>query len=187
MTESELIISASRGEMSALDALYQLYWADLVSYASLIVGEETAKDIVHDTFVRLWAGREGIHHVPTLRPYLMKSVYNAAVNVLRRNARQDWLDRYTDSQIDFLTAGTYDPDKSDVIRHLWSEESEAAIRAAVSQLPDRCREIFVLSYIEGLPHKEIAERLSISLSTVDNQIYKALKTLRSALKKIEKN
>jgi RNA polymerase sigma-70 factor (ECF subfamily) len=66
--------------------------------------------------------------------------------------------------------------------HLSGAEIETLVTNAINSLPERCREIFVLSRLEGLRHKEIAARLNISTNTVEGQINIALKKLRAELK-----
>ena len=83
--------------------------------------------------------------------------------------------------IEFHPRETYDPDANEVIRKLYLKDDMAAIEDAVRLLPDRCRQIFRMSYIDGMSHKEIALKLGITVSTVDNHIYKALKMLRDNL------
>ena len=59
---------------------------------------------------------------------------------------------------------------------------EQRIHEAIQSLPEKCREIFILSRVEGVKYSEIAEKLHLSISTVDNQIGIALKKLRVQLK-----
>ena len=181
MTERELISAVRVGDRESFNRLYELHWANLVSYAALIAGKKCAKDIVHDVFLKVWLNRASLQDKDTLRPYLMRSVYNMSLNVLRNAANMDFVESYTDNQIDFRAATEADPDKSEIIRRLYDKDAALQIDKAIGQLPERCREIFRRSYIEGQSHKEIAAELGLSLSTVDNQIYKALKILRSLL------
>ena len=76
----------------------------------------------------------------------------------------------------------YDPDNDPIIRKLYSEDLGQLLNDAIDSLPRRCREVFILSHIEGISNKRIAEILGISLSTVENHIYNALKSLRNKLK-----
>ena len=64
---------------------------------------------------------------------------------------------------------------------LLNQETGDAIQQAIERLPERCREVFCLSKLEGLSNKEIAERLGISIKTVENQMTTALKRLRKDL------
>ena len=181
MTERELILAVRGGDRKAFNKLYELHWANLISYASLIAGEKSAKDIVHDVFLKVWLNRANLQDKETLRPYLMRSVYNMSLNVLRNTASVEFVDTYLDNQIDFRAAGELSLDKSEIVKHLYDRDTALQINQAIDQLPDRCREIFRRSYIDGQSHKDIAVELGITVSTVDNQIYKALKILRSLL------
>lgn len=78
----------------------------------------------------------------------------------------------------------YDPDRNPVIRHLFNQDIKETINNSIDALPDRCREVFRLSYIEGFSHREIARKLSISERTVDSHIYSALRELRTSLSSI---
>ena len=183
MTEQEITTAVKAGDRKAFDKLYELYWKRLVSYAALIAGEDYAKDTVHDVFVRIWINRKNLKETESLRPYLMRAVYNTSLNVLRKRANCDLFSNYTDSQIDFLLAGEFNPESSAIINRLYSQEVAFEIESALNLLPEKCRDIFRRSYIDGMSHKDIADSMGLSLSTVDNQIYKALKILREALKK----
>ncbi|MFM8488490.1 MAG: sigma-70 family RNA polymerase sigma factor, partial [Bacteroidota bacterium] len=63
-----------------------------------------------------------------------------------------------------------------------NEELESRLHDAIGKLPERCRAVFALSRFEDLSHKEIAERLGISVKTIENQITKAMKLLRESLR-----
>ena len=75
----------------------------------------------------------------------------------------------------------YDVDRNEILRVLYSRDIRSRIDSAVSKLPSRCREVFLLSYIENLSNQEISERLGLSLSTVENHIHNALVRLRTYL------
>lgn len=181
MDEAEYILRFKAGDRQAFNALFEMYWAKLVSYSALIAGEQTSKDVVHDVFVKIWIGRDSIQECESLRPYLMRAVYNASLNVLRNRAKFISIESGQSSMIDFLTAGEYGPDESEIIKKLYTSERNVEIEKAVSELPPRCQEIFRMAFSEGKSHKEIAAQLDISVSTVDNQIFKALKKLRESL------
>ena len=86
-----------------------------------------------------------------------------------------------EKEIEEMGYGYYDPDSCDIIRRLYNADLRADLQAAIESLPVRCREVFVLSYLQDMPSKEISRKLGISLSTVDNHIYSALKQLRDKL------
>ena len=146
-----------------------------------MVGNMFSTDIVQDVFLKVWDRRETISVSDSLRPYLLKAIYNRALNSIRGTSyRQQYRNEFSE-RIERLSSQTYDPDANEVIRKLYLKDDMAAIEDAVRLLPDRCRQIFRMSYIDGMSHKEIALKLGITVSTVDNHIYKALKMLRDNL------
>ncbi len=76
-----------------------------------------------------------------------------------------------------------DPEKNPTIRNLFDGDLHKSLDEAIAGLPPKCREVFKMSYIEDIPNKEISARLGVSLSTVENHIYSALKQLRRTLSK----
>ena len=185
MEEKEYIRRFKAGDRQAFNALFEMYWAKLVSYSALIAGEQTSKDIVQNVFVKVWVSRDSIHDCDTLSPYLMRAVYNASLNVLRNKAKFISLAGADSSMIEFLAAGQYGPDDSEIIRNLYTKERDLEIEEAILQLPPRCQQVFRLAFKEGKSHKEIAAQLGISISTVDNQVFKALSRLREKLSMLQ--
>lgn len=181
MKDDELIERLKNGDIVAFGMLYERHSAACKKFAALSVGAAMADDIVQDVFSKLWFGRERLEIRETLRPYLMRAVYNRSLNALRdRNNSNIFRNEYS-RKLETAAATLFDPDNNDTIKALFSKEDGDAIERAVCGLPDRCQEIFRLSYIDGLSHKEIARKLGISTSTVDNQVFKALKALREVL------
>ena len=79
----------------------------------------------------------------------------------------------------------WDWDRNETVRKIYNQEIKSVLEKAISDLPEKCREVFLLSYSEGLPDREIAEKLGLSLSTVQNHIHNALVRLRTRLKSKE--
>lgn len=102
-----------------------------------------------------------------------------ALNVLRHKniaaLRIELLGQINERRMEFIAS-------EDTQHKIESNEIGREIRSAISELPERCREVFVLSYINGLKNKEIAEAMNVSARTVEAQIYKALHFLRDKLK-----
>ena len=73
--ESILIERLKKGERTAFNELYGIFWAPLVNYAELIVGDENADDVVQEVFVRIWVGRDKLRNDGSLRGYLLRAVY----------------------------------------------------------------------------------------------------------------
>ena len=181
MTDEQLMEGLRRGNMMAFGELYRSHRDPLVRFARLQVGEGPAEDIVQEVFMNLWTQRNHLQTLESPRSYLLRAVHNRALNYLRDEShRSDFRNQYQ-RNIEIMAASRSNPDRNEVIRSLYAKETLSSIEEALELLPGRCREIFRMSYIEGYSHKEIAEKLSLSLSTVDNQVYKALKILRKHL------
>ena len=187
MSLDELIFRLKHSDRSAFDEVYTAYYAALVNYATLMVSRETAEDIVHDVFLRLWNNRVNLvadTGCGNVRAYLYRSVYNACVGVIRRRLsklnHENWLNREMDLEYEY-----FDIDRNETLRSLYDRDIHERIDNAVAKLPAKCREVFLLSYVDGLSNKEIAGKLSLSVSTVENHIHNALVRLRALLKNVE--
>lgn len=159
----------------ALRSIFDHYYAGLLQDAWRITGDtDAARDLVQDVFVELWKKRREIAVHTSLRAYLRRAVLNRALNYLKANRRTalDLPDNL--QQIPDTTA-------ADLAQQEDMEQREARVRAAIAALPEKCRIVFMLSRFEQMSHKEIAEKLNISVKTIENQITKAIKILRENL------
>jgi RNA polymerase sigma-70 factor (ECF subfamily) len=134
---------------------------------------DTAKEITHDVFLNLWEKRNDIDSGTSLKSYLFTSVYNRCMNYIRDNKKF-----YRDEQIFKIL----EQEAESVPRDLLEEqELESTIIEAMNSLPDRCREVFMLNRFDGNKYAEIAEKMGISVKTVETQMSKALRILREKL------
>ncbi len=159
-----------------LDALLRQYWRSLVAYATRLLRDDAAaEEVVQRAFVRLW---ERDHQLPggeEVRPFLYHMVRNLAANEWRRAASQSrWMEAVQREGAPVNAPG------ADTLYE--TEELAAKIEAAIETLPERRREVFVLSRYHGLTNAQIAEVLGISPQTVANQLVSALRTLRECLR-----
>ena len=185
----ELILRLQRSDREAFNTIYMEYYALLLNYATLMVTEDSAKDIVHDVFIGLWKNRcnlsvETIGDGSELRRYLFRSTYNAAVSLIRRNLSSLNYRQWMQDKLE-ATYKYYDIDKSDVMQKFYTREIRQKIEAAVAKLPPKCKEVFLLNYSEGLSAGEISARLGLSVSTIHNHIHNAVVRLRNAISETE--
>jgi len=110
--ESILIERLKKGERTAFNELYGIFWAPLVNYAELIVGDENADDVVQEVFVRIWVGRDKLRNDGSLRGYLLRAVYRTALNVLRSKNYASSYRSQTKLQIDSNCAPITTPTKT---------------------------------------------------------------------------
>ena len=132
-----------------------------------------AREITQEVFINLWEKRESIDLSKPVKTYLSTSVRNKCLNYLRDNKK------FNKEILDLeglLTDKIYmQPDR------LVESEIIEKISIAIEDLPVRCREIFILSRQENLKYQEIADRLEISVKTVETQMSKALQHMRIRL------
>ena len=183
MEPAELISAIRAGSREAFDEMCGRYYAPLTAYARLFLNGNWAQDVVQDVFVNVWVRREALDPGQSLYGYLLRSVYNRALNYLDKNRRAGDYRAYYQERIASMGSAYYAPDNSPIIRKLYSDDLRASLDAAIESLPPKCCEVFKLSYLEDLSNREISERLGISQSTVENHMYAALKQLRRKLSK----
>lgn len=167
--------------MHNLLAVFKLYYVSLVFYASRLVGESEAEDVVQQVFVDLWVRRETLRFGDKTKALLYKAVYTRCLNVLSHRKVRNSYDQAL-AQVNRLRAEYYG---SHLETHpvMENEELREELDHAIAQLPEKCRQVFTLSYLHGLKNKEIAQLLGLSPRTVENHISKALKILRERLRR----
>ena len=148
------------------EKIFRKYYLPLGMYALRIVGDaDNAQDIVQDAFSKIWIALEKDVNIDNMRAYLYRCVRNECLLHLRN---------------EIVTVGEESiPELSEEI--IDTSERDALVWKAIGQLPDRCREVFLMSKRDGFSNKEIAEELDISLKTVENQMTKAYSRLREVL------
>ena len=170
--DNELALRISKGEIQAFDQLFLDMYPALYVLAFRMIGEEdTAKDILSETFLKLWEDRTSLTNVRNLRSYLYISVRNRTLDFLKMRKRSRLREDQAIEQ-DWLAAT-----EEDFYRHLLGSEQARILYHAVSALPAECKKVVLLG-LEGYTPSEIAKKLSISLSAVSNQKSRALKLLR---------
>lgn len=161
-------------------ALFRRYYPSLIFYATRLVGEEEAEDVVQDVFVELWKRKDSIEIGEQIQAFLYRAVYTRALNVLKHRNVEDGYCAAME-EINRRRAEFYQPDNNEVIRKIEDRELRKEIHDAINELPDKCEEVFKLSYLHDMKNKEIADVLGVSLRTVEAHMYKALKFLRNRL------
>jgi len=158
----------------AFEELFRSFFPSLVLFAQKYVpDQDTAKEIVHNVFINLWEKRQQVDTGSPLKSYLFTSVHNRCLNYIRDQKKFD-RDETLFQKLDSTAF-------SDGVDRLEEQELEQRIYDALQSLPEKCREIFMMNRFEGLKYAGIAEKLGISVKTVETQMSKALKILREKL------
>lgn len=173
-SDSDIIKRIRQGDKPEFEKLFRSSYVSLVRYATTMLRDHDAsEEIVQELFFRLWQDRETLKIESTLNGYLFRSVHNRALHYLEH---QKVVDHHAGEM-----AATAEQTSETVTDEMYYSELQAKVAMVLERLPDRCREIFRLSRFEGLKYSEIAEKLSVSIKTVEANMGKALKEFRNAL------
>lgn len=162
-------------DRSAFKYLFATFHRQLCYFALKIIKDSCeAEDIVQEIFMSLWKGDfEEFTHINALRNFLYRSVQNRCLNYIRNQKIRTR---------NYKNLQEKDPiDEDDFLCRQIQAEVIAEIFEAIQELPEKCREVFTLFYIEELEDKEIAEQLNISVTTIRTQKQRAKSYLRSRL------
>jgi RNA polymerase sigma-70 factor (ECF subfamily) len=172
--EQVTITTLKEGSVEAINLCFDLYYAALCSTANYYVKQPTlAEEIVQGVFVDLWIHRDSIPTQLTVKGYLMTSVKHDCLDYLKhKKIEERYIDHFKDEMLD-----SYE----DIFNDLVNKDLQKALNNAINKLPTQCREIFLMSRFKYMSYKEIAATLSLSIKTVENQMGKALKIVRTEL------
>lgn len=173
--EEELVALLQQGREQAFNEIYYRYWRLLFSLAAhKLQDQQVANELVQDVFVQLWKRREKLQITYGLKAYLAAAIKYRVYSYLasRQQSRRRSLDPDSIHK-------AYTPE---IEEQMDLQDLLVTIDQVVARLPERCRLVYQLSREAGLSHAEIADRLHISPKTVENQLTKALKSFRTALR-----
>lgn len=170
MADSHLMY---KDDSASFGNVFKTYFKSLYIYAHSILKDEVmAEEVVQQVFCKLWEKKEQLDVQTSIKSYLYRAVHNESINYLRRmKVRTD----YKQQVLKTTAEGAEHTDRVEL------KELQQKIDIALGDLPEQCRTIFQLSRYEELNYREIADRLDISVSTVKNQVGKALRILRGRL------
>ena len=176
INEREIVLRLIDGDEDAFCELYATYKNRLLYFAMRFVkSRDFAEDIFHDAFTVIWQGRRFIDPNASFSSYLYTIMRNRILNQIRNMEKEDTLKESILSQaIDY---------SDDTKNNILSGDLKNIIQKAFESLTPRQQEIFRMSREELLSHKEIADKLGISIHTVQEHISLALHTIRTYLTK----
>jgi RNA polymerase sigma-70 factor (family 1) len=158
-------------EDAFMEALFRTYFSFVCKTIYRIVqSNATAEDLAQDVFIKIWNRRAELHQV-YFKAYLHRAAINMALDYLDKNKRRG-VHMPMEEYMEPVQAAPAGQSLHQTTRH---------IQQAIDKLPEKCREIFILSRYEELSYREIATTLNISVKTVENQMMTALKKLRVSL------
>ena len=169
--DPELLQKIRQGNEESFAKAFDHFYPSLCYYANKFIHDlDESRSLVQQVFVDLWIKRNKLIIHQSLKSYLFKSVQNSALDYLKHKL----------VETKYLTENQPEVASFD---HDLIEEAElnAQINAAIGELPEKCREIFLLCRFEELQYTQIAQQLGISVKTVEMQMGIAMKKLRRKL------
>ncbi|WP_165796118.1 RNA polymerase sigma factor [Siphonobacter curvatus] len=170
--EQNLLTALAKSDEGAFTEIYDTYWNLLLETAFQKLGDKNqAMDVVQDIFVKLWDNREKLD-IQNLRAYLQMAVRYQVYNLIA-------LQKVNDTYFQYLSLLDYSSSTTD--HFLLYTELEHKFKVLLEQMPKKRKEVFDLRHVEGFSTKEIAAQLNITQKTVQNQLIKALDSIREIL------
>ncbi|MGZ2370918.1 RNA polymerase sigma-70 factor [Ancylomarina sp. YFZ004] len=162
------------GDNFAFKKIYERYFDALYLFGmKYISSQDVMEDIIQEVFIKAWEKRSYFFHELALKAFLYKSVKNSCLNHIQHQTVKKKFENRQDQN-------SYD--ENIFYRNIIEEEVNRQISAAVKEIPESARIIYLLS-LNGVKNKEIAEDLRISINTVKTQKLRASRFLKEKLKK----
>ena len=171
LSDKELAEGIVKGDETCYEKFFMRYYVIVRKFIMGFIGDQAAaEDLAQELFIRLWNRRLSIDPKKSLRSWLVVSARNAALNWLKMRSRNP--ETPIDDSDDFVV---------DVrpLEPLYFRQLEMELNNAIAAMPDRRKQVFKMSRMDHLSNEEIADRLGLSVRTVEKHIELALKNLRT--------
>jgi RNA polymerase sigma-70 factor (ECF subfamily) len=173
-SDDQLLKLLQEDNRGAFDLIYKRYWEPLFIYVAKVVKDnDEAKDIVQEVFVSLWFRRMHLNDINSLRAYLFTAARYKGLTYIKDNISKN---KYLESLKLF-----FDLECDSIVKQVEANELSLFVDSEIAKLPQKMRDVFILSRKEHLSHKLISEKLMISDKTVKKQINNVLKHFRLKL------
>ena len=174
LKDQYLLGKIRKGDIEAFEKMFHQFYPGMCSYAETLLNKDSvAEEVVQDVFYNIWKNRKTLSISVSIKSYLYRSVFNNSMMYLRKTRRELLME---ESTVFEQYAYASDPEEEYA-----GNEMKDVIQDTLEDLPERTREIFKLSRYDGLKYKEIAKKLSISIKTVEANMGKALKALKTSI------
>jgi RNA polymerase sigma-70 factor (ECF subfamily) len=175
ISDNLLVTRIQNNDKDAFKSLYNRYSKKIYFFSlKYLKNNVEAEELVQSVFINVWINRESLDATVSIKGYIYKAAVNYIYNYLRKKTIRT---RFIESEIQ----------KGEIHSDITYEkvvlnDLEKSINSIVETLPSQQQKIFQMSHYEGLTHQEIAKKLDLSVRTVENQIYRALKMIKIILK-----
>jgi RNA polymerase sigma-70 factor (family 1) len=175
LSDNILVAKIRQNDKDAFKSIYDRYSRKIYFFSLKYISDSAeVEDLVQTVFINVWQNRKSLDPDNSVKSYIYKAAVNYIYNYLKRKKIQN---KFIESQIlkgEIHSNLTYE--------QVFFNDLERSINIVVETLPSRQQRIFHLNRTEGLTEQEIAKKLGLSVRTVENQIYRALKKVKAILK-----
>ena len=172
--DEQIALALSKRDEAAFEQVFKTHYKNLHAYAFTVLKDEVAaEEMVQQVFFKLWERSDRLTISGSVAAYLYRAVHNESLNYLKHLKVK--------SSHQLHVAYSMKNKSEQEQPKLMGKELENKFREALNELPEQCRTVFQLSRFEEMKYKEIADKLDISVKTVENHMGKALKLLRTKL------
>jgi len=173
LPDEQMALLLTQRDEAAFEQVFKTHYKNLHAYAcAMLKNEDEAEEIVQQVFFKLWERSHNLSISGSVAAYLYRAVHNEGLN---------WLKHQKIKASHQLHIAYSMKNKSEPVAGMQQKELENKFRQALNELPEQCRTVFQLSRYEDMKYREIADKLEISVKTVENHMGKALKLLRTKL------
>ena len=174
--DTELVKRLQKGDVEAFDLLYEKYSVKLYSFGlKYLRSAAETEELVQSVFLKIWENGKHLKKELSFKSYLFTIAYNDICKLFRkRNYMQKFI-----TEAMHENSGT----SSETQEGIDYQSVLNRVQQIIDKLPEKQKDIFRKSRLEGKPSKEIAEEMKLSPGTVDNYISEALKFIRGRLQK----
>lgn len=174
MDDSTLISEIQNGSVRAFELLYDRYKRKIYCFFyNYLKNKSEAEEMLQSLFVSIWDHRHSIDKNNPFDKYIYRCASNKIYDYLRRKYVRD---KYIEAQ---KLTGEFSCENTEDI--IYFNDLNESLKLIMDELPDKQKEIFYLSRYNNIPNKEIAERLNLSVRTVETQIYRVIKKIKRKL------
>jgi RNA polymerase sigma-70 factor (ECF subfamily) len=180
LSDQDILRNVNIGNEEAFEFVFLTFYAELCIYAhGILRDQDSAEEIVQEVFVKLWENRKELSINISIKAYLYRAVHNQCNNFINHiQVEKRYVSESAKNGTDLVS-----PLSSDYpVANILVQELEEKINRTLSDLPKRCREVFLLIRHENLSYNEAAEKLGVSVNTIKTQLQQALLRLRENLK-----
>lgn len=176
---SDLILfnKIKKGDIGSFESIFRKYYLPLYYYSLSIVNDSnTAEEVIQELFYIVWKNREKIQIRQSLNSYLYQSVLNNSLQYLKHHSLREEYNNYVKNESESSYSSIPD-------NEMEYKELNKIINDTLAKLPDRRRKIYLLHKEEQFKYKEIADKLSLSIKTIESEMTKTYKELKREIEK----